>query len=548
MPAPQTGHELPARHGRALRDRHRLREVQAAGSGSSLQNTSPKNNIDFANTDKVMAFDVVGDAFDPAEQRDPRGAQPGQPGDGPAAERGGRARGDSTSSARTASGRSTATTWDDVVAQRLHARRWPTPATATSRSGSSRTSRAAGTTRCTSTWSTSRSSTATAGRRSPTSSGPKDVVYVGENETVRVIMRFEGTRQVHDALPQPGPRGPRHDGPVRGRRPATIRATTRSAGPPKTNSLERGRPAVAACPPAAGRRGRPRRRDPRDPARGDHPGVGRGRRARRTDRPAGEHLVGLRRPDRRDRGRAARRSRSGSPCADDRGHHRVDRRDGDEHAAVRRSAGRPASRSDPARPTRRASPIRCTPGPSATYAALTGRAESVGLLDLGCLVAEIALVVLLVSMLPEEPAAVRHERPLLPSARHCGRSGGPESSPEERRANTATSRTCAASCPGSACHPARSMCRFPHGPRHVARSARLPREKVLGSDPKLARMGSDPAYWTRPARPGQPTDTGPGTADRPASARPLPAPRPGPGTAATCGADAGRSGRPRRSA
>jgi hypothetical protein len=35
------------------------------------------------------------------------------------------------------------------------------------------------------------------------------------------------------------------------------------------------------------------------------------------------------------------------------------------------------------------------------YASLTGRAEPVGLLDLGCLVAEIALVVLLVSMLPE---------------------------------------------------------------------------------------------------------------------------------------------------
>ena len=37
----------------------------------------------------------------------------------------------------------------------------------------------------------------------------------------------------------------------------------------------------------------------------------------------------------------------------------------------------------------------------AKYAEYSGRAESVGLLDLGCLVAEIALVVLLVSMLPE---------------------------------------------------------------------------------------------------------------------------------------------------
>jgi hypothetical protein len=42
------------------------------------------------------------------------------------------------------------------------------------------------------------------------------------------------------------------------------------------------------------------------------------------------------------------------------------------------------------------------------YAAVAGRAEPVGLLDLGCLVAEIALVALLVSMLPEgrrRPAA-----------------------------------------------------------------------------------------------------------------------------------------------
>lgn len=37
----------------------------------------------------------------------------------------------------------------------------------------------------------------------------------------------------------------------------------------------------------------------------------------------------------------------------------------------------------------------------AKYVEYSGRAESVGLLDLGCLVAEIALVVLLVSMLPE---------------------------------------------------------------------------------------------------------------------------------------------------
>ena len=77
--------------------------------------------------------------------------------------------------------------------------------------------------------------------------GPKDVVYVGENETVRVIMRFEGLRQVHDPLPQPRPRGPRHDDPVRGRRsgharrrPARLAAQGRLAGA--------GRPAVSSTP------------------------------------------------------------------------------------------------------------------------------------------------------------------------------------------------------------------------------------------------------------------------------------------------------------
>ena len=36
------------------------------GHRVELRNTSPKNNIDFTNTHKVMAFDVVGEPFDPA--------------------------------------------------------------------------------------------------------------------------------------------------------------------------------------------------------------------------------------------------------------------------------------------------------------------------------------------------------------------------------------------------------------------------------------------------------------------------------------------------
>ncbi len=50
----------------------------------------------------------------------------------------------------------------------------------------------------------------------PYERGPKDVVYVGENETVRVIAQVRPDEgQVHDALPQPRPRGPRHDDPLR---------------------------------------------------------------------------------------------------------------------------------------------------------------------------------------------------------------------------------------------------------------------------------------------------------------------------------------------
>ena len=58
--------------------------------------------------------------------------------------------------------------------------------------------------------------------------GPKDVMYVGENETIRAVMRF-GERSkrrpapttvqwpLHDPLPQPPARGPRHDDSVPGR-------------------------------------------------------------------------------------------------------------------------------------------------------------------------------------------------------------------------------------------------------------------------------------------------------------------------------------------
>ena len=121
--------------------------------------------------------------------------------------------------------------------------------------------------------------------------GPKDTVYLGEGETVRVIMRFEHeTGPLHDPLPQPRPRGPRHDGAVpRGR------ATRPISDPIQADRAAR-KPARSAAQP------------PRRPRRGDHGGGGggggggRGRAAAGT---AAGTAVGWRR--RRARGAQLRR-------------------------------------------------------------------------------------------------------------------------------------------------------------------------------------------------------------------------------------------------
>lgn len=44
-----------------------------------LRNSSPKNNRDYANTDRIMAFDVVGDAFDPTNNSIPDALRPDDP-------------------------------------------------------------------------------------------------------------------------------------------------------------------------------------------------------------------------------------------------------------------------------------------------------------------------------------------------------------------------------------------------------------------------------------------------------------------------------------
>ena len=59
--------------------------------------------------------------------------------------------------------------------------------------------------------------------------GPKDVFYAGENESITTLMQFNtgpdagGEGALHDPLPQPGARGPRHDGAVLHRGPTDQR-------------------------------------------------------------------------------------------------------------------------------------------------------------------------------------------------------------------------------------------------------------------------------------------------------------------------------------
>ncbi len=139
----------------------------APGTRVTLKNTNPKNNTNFTNIDKIMAFDVVARRVRPVQQRGAGGALPGQPGDEPAAEPVGRHAADRTEAQ--------ARHVDDQRAhlgrrrrEQLHARRGQADEGHGRDLGARSTGRAAGSTRCTSTSSTSRSSTETASRRSPT--------------------------------------------------------------------------------------------------------------------------------------------------------------------------------------------------------------------------------------------------------------------------------------------------------------------------------------------------------------------------------------------
>jgi FtsP/CotA-like multicopper oxidase with cupredoxin domain len=155
-----------------------------------LGNSSPKNNIDYDNTNKVMAFDVVGDDFDPADNAVPDQLNPTNPvmaltaGDAVRTRRLDLVR---KNSQWTINGH----TWDDVVRSRF-ALVEANPAEGDVEVWEIRNSSGG--------WFhpvhihlvdfrvLDRNGVAPMAHEL----GPKDVVYVGENETVRVVMRFEG--------------------------------------------------------------------------------------------------------------------------------------------------------------------------------------------------------------------------------------------------------------------------------------------------------------------------------------------------------------------
>jgi spore coat protein A len=155
-----------------------------------LGNKSPKNNVVYADIDKVMAFDVVGDAFDPHDNSIPDALNPTNPvmglqvADAVKTRRFDFAR---THGQFTINGR----TWDDVVKSGF------TYIEADPRHGDVEL------------WEIRNTSggwfhpvhihlvdfkVVDRNGKPPFAyeAGPKDVVYTGENETVRLLMRFEG--------------------------------------------------------------------------------------------------------------------------------------------------------------------------------------------------------------------------------------------------------------------------------------------------------------------------------------------------------------------
>jgi FtsP/CotA-like multicopper oxidase with cupredoxin domain len=189
MPVPQTARDF--RLGMAERYEVVIDFAKyRVGRRIVMRNSSPKNNINFENTSKVMAFDVVGDDFDPTDNTVPAVLNPDNvamalsPSQSVKTRRFNLKR---SNGMWTINGR----TWEDVVASRFtYVEANPTHDTVEI-------------------WELANTSggwfhplhihlvdfqVLDRNGRPPFAyeRGPKDVVYVGENETVRVLMKFEG--------------------------------------------------------------------------------------------------------------------------------------------------------------------------------------------------------------------------------------------------------------------------------------------------------------------------------------------------------------------
>ena len=211
-----------------------------AGDRITLRNAAPKNTISFTNTDKALQFVVTDEPFDGADNEIPDQLNPNQPtmllkeSDATITRRMDFVR---QNGLWTING----VTWDDIVASRFTKVAARTPLGAVEIWEMRNTSggwhhpahihlvdfKITQPQRPTAAAARGR----TQGRRVPR----RERVGTAADQVRR------GHRQVHGALPQPDPRGPRHDDPVRGRRP---RAGARPAGHPRRR-------------PAGGRRSSP---------------------------------------------------------------------------------------------------------------------------------------------------------------------------------------------------------------------------------------------------------------------------------------------------
>ncbi|MGZ5403899.1 MAG: multicopper oxidase family protein, partial [Nocardioides sp.] len=164
----------------------------APGERIELLNRSPRNSVNYTHTDKVMAFEVTGDAFETRNNRLPTSLYPGSP----AMQW---SESDAVVTRRFDFGRSggqwtiNETTWEDVVASNFKMV-LASPLTDTLEIWELRNLSGGWHHPAHIHFVDFRILTRNGRPPRPQEQGPKDVVYLGENETVRVLVGFHGGR------------------------------------------------------------------------------------------------------------------------------------------------------------------------------------------------------------------------------------------------------------------------------------------------------------------------------------------------------------------